>query len=259
MGQCEPWQIYLRCLDTSVDQRHCKKTPFEPPSRRSVSLQKNLQHRSSWSKDAKRRYLRSPILEDSVVEHDARRVPGYELTGSDFTGRAVFERGTEKLEVFTANKKTLEQVFGVDLIYVNVTKSSVVMLQYKMLEPVDGDGDGVDWVYRPDKTLGREIARMKKFTVSLAPSSNEYRINSTMFYIKFIKRDASIRNGSVITPLDHFEVIRADPSFRGPRDGVQISYAEALGTVLAWSLPSWTWFDQATSGPSRRRQLTCEI
>jgi len=33
------------------------------------------------------------IMEDSVIEHDARHIPGYDLVQSDLTGRAVFERG----------------------------------------------------------------------------------------------------------------------------------------------------------------------
>ncbi|MGH7181980.1 MAG: hypothetical protein ACREJN_08395, partial [Nitrospiraceae bacterium] len=59
------------------------------------------------------------IMEDSVIEHDARHIPGYELVQSDLTGRAVFEsgNGNERLEVFTANRLSLEHCFGVDLIY----------------------------------------------------------------------------------------------------------------------------------------------
>ena len=55
------------------------------------------------------------IVEDTVIEHDARHVPGYNLSGSDITGYAVFERGSEMLEVYTANRGPLEKVFGVDL------------------------------------------------------------------------------------------------------------------------------------------------
>jgi len=38
---------------------------------------------------------RVSIMEDSVVEHDARSVPGYSLIGSDVTGRALFRQGDE--------------------------------------------------------------------------------------------------------------------------------------------------------------------
>ena len=74
---------------------------------------------------------RVSIVEDAVVEHDARHVPGYALAGSDLTGRAVFTKGLERLEVYTANRRPLEHVFGVDLIYLNATRQNIVMLQYK--------------------------------------------------------------------------------------------------------------------------------
>jgi len=64
---------------------------------------------------------RIPIIEDGAIEHDARSLPGFELIESDRTGRAVFTRGDERLEIYTANCRPLEEVFGVDLIYLNVT------------------------------------------------------------------------------------------------------------------------------------------
>ena len=93
------------------------------------------------------------IMEDGVIEHDARSVRGYNLVGSDVTGRAVFERGPERLEVYTANRRPLEKVFGVDLIYLNTTRQNIVMLQYKMLERSKRKGSEDDWIYRPDANL----------------------------------------------------------------------------------------------------------
>ena len=92
------------------------------------------------------------MIEDAVVEHDARHVPGYDLVGSYLTGRAVFTKGAERLEVYTANRRSLEHVFGVDLIYLNATRQNIVMLQYKMLER-SRKGGGEDWIYRPDDQL----------------------------------------------------------------------------------------------------------
>jgi hypothetical protein len=97
------------------------------------------------------------IIEDSVVEHDARSVPQYDLVGSNVTGHAVFEKGRERLEIFTANRRALEKVFGVDLIYLNATRQNIVMVQYKMLEPHKPKDGEDDWVYRPDQQLEAEI------------------------------------------------------------------------------------------------------
>lgn len=174
---------------------------------------------------------RIPIMEDSVVEHDARRIPGYDLVHSDLTGRAVFRRGNEQLEVYTANRRPLEHVFGVDLVYLNVTRQNIVMLQYKMLERTE-TGAIADWIYRPDAKLDDEIKRMRKFATSHPPGPYEYRLNPAVFYLKFVKRDGSINNGGIITPIDHFEQFRKDPACRGPKKGLRVSYTSLTGRYL---------------------------
>jgi hypothetical protein len=175
---------------------------------------------------------RVAIMEDSVVEYDARTVPGYSLIQSDVTGRALFQKGEEQLEVITANRRDLEHCFGVDLIYVNLTKQNVVMLQYKMLEAVGKVGSQTDWVYRPDVQLDVEINRMKAFAAARPPMKKEYRINPQVFYLKFVKRDARLRDGGIIMPLDHFEIARANPSFKGPKKGLRLSYTTLRGRYL---------------------------
>ena len=101
------------------------------------------------------------VHEDAVIEHDARKVSGFRLIESDITGRAVFRNGNERLEIVTANRRDLEKVFGVDLIYLNAVKRNIVMVQYKMLEPVRND-PGTDWIYYPDSQLDAELTRMNQ-------------------------------------------------------------------------------------------------
>ena len=175
---------------------------------------------------------RLPVREDAVIQHDARQIPGFDLVESDLTGRAVFRRGDERLEVFTANKLTLEETFGVDLIYFNIPRRSVVMVQYKMLELEPTDGSEPDWIYRPDEKLDQQIIRMRGFSASHAPKPLEYRLNSEVFYLKFVKRDGLIRDGAIITPLEHFEKLRDDPVCRGPRKGLRVSYRSLSGRYL---------------------------
>jgi hypothetical protein len=175
---------------------------------------------------------RVPIMEDSVIEHDARNVPGYELVQSDLTGRAVFEKGIERLEVFTANRRSLEHVFGVDLIYLNATRQNIVMLQYKMLESAHGDDPASDWIYRPDASLDDELSRMKKFTTERAPGPKEYRLNPSVFFLKFVKRNGMIANGGITIPVEHFEQLLQDPICQGPKGGLRISFQSLGGRYL---------------------------
>lgn len=174
-----------------------------------------------------------PITEDSVIEHDARVVGGFNLVDSDITGRAVFESKGRFLEVYTANRRPLESVFGVDLIYLNVTKECVVMLQYKMLEPQrDERGKITDWIFRPNDQLTAEINRMKKFNAEREAGPFEYRFNDEVFYLKFVKRDGAITDGGIVLPLTHYEVISRDPAFRGAKGGLKVNYNSLSGRYL---------------------------
>jgi hypothetical protein len=173
-----------------------------------------------------------PIMEDAVIEHDARNIPGFELIGSDVTGRAVFKRGHEMLEVFTANRRDLEHVFGVDLIYLNLRRSNLAMLQYKMLER-SRKGKKTDWVYRSDKQLAEEIKRMKRFGVQHPSGPLEYRLNQEGFFMKFVRRDAALSKGGIIMPLQHYQLVRDDPKCKvGKKGVVKISYDSLAGRYM---------------------------
>jgi hypothetical protein len=47
-----------------------------------------------------------------------------------------------------------------------------------------------------------------------------------------VKRDGSMRKSSIITPIDHFEKIRMNSAFRGPRNGLIVSYERLSGCYL---------------------------
>jgi hypothetical protein len=172
----------------------------------------------------------TPLYEDTVIQYDARVVTGFDYTG-DITGRAVFESGRKRLEVFTANKLPLERAFGVDLIYLNLAQRNLVMVQYKMLEHDRND----DWIYRPDDKLADEIGRMEKFATVAAGKSSEYRLNDESFYLKFVKRNGLLKNGSILTPLAHFKQIVGAPGSAGSRGGVRISYEQLDGCYMRHS------------------------
>jgi hypothetical protein len=171
---------------------------------------------------------RVAITEDAVIEHDARSISGYEFVGSDLTGRAVFRKDKARLEVFTANRRRLEHVFGVDLVYVNREKSNVVMVQYKMLEAVRQNGRVVDWIYRPDDQFDQELRRMRFFARREVPGVDYYRLNPSVFYLKFVKRDALLGKAGILLPLEHYDDLIAAGLLKGARGGIRLSF-ETLG------------------------------
>ena len=174
------------------------------------------------------------IIEDNVIEHDAKIVPGFTLSHADLTGRALFRNnnGTETLEIITANKRPLEEAFGVDLIYLNSIKQNIVMVQYKMLER-SRRSDKTDWLYHPDGQLEKEINRMNSLNrIFQPPGSLEYRLNPQVCYLRFVRRDAALGKSAVTIPIDHYETLRNDPAFKGPRKALRISYNTLNGRYL---------------------------
>ncbi|MDD2942055.1 MAG: hypothetical protein PHC51_03720 [bacterium] len=171
------------------------------------------------------------LFEDNVVHSDSLRFPGFDAISADVTGRAVFQRADERLVIYTANKLPLEQMLGVDLIYINETRGNIVMLQYKMLEEDKQESENRDWLFRPDKQLRDEIARMR--LPDFDGSLSDYRLSRNPFFFKFVKRKiVDDTHQSFLVSLDHLNQILAAPEARGPKGGVRLSYKALDGTYL---------------------------
>lgn len=168
---------------------------------------------------------RARVMEDQIIEHDARYIPGYELADS-VTGRATFRNGSQTLEVFTANRTNLEEAFGVDLIYLNTFQSSAVMIQYKMLEPESQDDDS-DWVYSEDRHLQKQLLAMSKFEDN-SDLRGSYRLCGDAFYFKFSRRMGTTPRSNVLLPLSHFKEILCDSTMQSRTGKLKLSY-KALG------------------------------
>ena len=112
-------------------------------------------------------------------------------------------------------------------------RESLVMVQYKMLEPIGrSNWAETDWIYRPDAGLASEIERMRRFSSFHTPGAHEYRLNSQVFYLKFVKRNGALKNAAIVMPIDHFECLRGDPSTMGPQGGFRVSFESLSGRYL---------------------------
>lgn len=184
------------------------------------------------------------LLEDAVIEHDARWMPGWRLADSSLTGRATFERRGERLDVFTANKRPLEELFGVDLIYLNEARGALVMVQYKMLEPEErarrrieteffahDEIEEQEWTVRIDDQFRDELERMRRFDQDLEPEG-PYRLHSGAFFFKFVRRRAATNSAGILLSLGHLDQLLAAGELSGPRGGLRLSYRGLAGHYL---------------------------
>ena len=171
------------------------------------------------------------LYEDNVVHADVSRLSGFNSIAPDVTGRAVFTKGDERLVIYTANKLPLEKMLGVDLIYINETLGNTVMVQYKMLEEGKQENGNNDWLFRPDKQLHDEIARMQ--FPNFEGTLTDYRMSRNAFFFKFVKRKiVDDLHQSFLVSLDHLNHIFADPKAKGPKGGIRLSYNALGGTYL---------------------------
>ncbi len=170
------------------------------------------------------------VLEDNVIAKDASVIPGFELIEKHLTGKAIFSAQSERLEVFTANKGPLEEMLGVDLIYINEVAGNTVMVQYKMLTAhTDPATAKSDWIFRPDSQFELEVARMRLPT--LDETIDDYRLLRSPFLFKFVKRKGDGEShASFIVPLNHLNHILDSPNAKGPRGGIRIGF-ESLGGI----------------------------
>ena len=177
------------------------------------------------------------LHEDAVIEHDAREIQDLRLVASSITGRAKFENYRERLEVITANKRPLEELFGVDLIYYNRLQHSLVMVQYKMMEPSSSRGFSLEtseeneWTVRLDKQFWRELERMEAYDKEVSPDG-PYRLNSSPFFIKLVKRYGSAQKPGIVLSLGHLQQLITAGGTSGPRGGLRISYRDLAGHYL---------------------------
>ena len=172
------------------------------------------------------------VLEDNVIATDASILPGLLLVEKDVTGHAVFLKGTERLDVYTANRGVLEEMLGVDLIYVNNALGSIVMVQYKMLERQTSlRKNTIDWVAKYDSQFEKEVSRMNLPEIS--QDFEDYRIHRNPFFFKFVRRvGTGHSHQSYVLSLDHLNQLLRSEKGKGPKGGLRISFENLEGVYL---------------------------
>jgi hypothetical protein len=178
--------------------------------------------------------LASTVIEDRLIDHDAHTMLGCFSQETADVSWTMLEGLGQRLLVVNANRTPAEKTLGVDLIYYNATRKSLIMVQYKKLSAAR------QGFYYPDsdRTLDDELNRMRQldeFVAKSRRSGDDYRLMANPTWIKlchpqaFIPQTADMVPGLYL-PREQFEQLRKDPRLKGPQGGVRFGY----GTVPSY-------------------------
>jgi hypothetical protein len=172
------------------------------------------------------------VQEEHAIGRDAATVPGFDLIAANLQGTFTFRRGEELLTIYNAHKGRIEELLGVDLVYVNATLGSVVMVQYKVLEAERNRRGSSDWIFRPDPQFHAEVARMRLPPLNQQP--DDYRLHPGPFFFKFVRRkqQPTAEDTSLVLSLEHLQHVLASKEHVGPHGGVRFSYEALRGQYL---------------------------
>ncbi len=77
--------------------------------------------------------LTPTAIEDHLIDHDAQTMLGWLGRQTSHVSWTMLEGFGQRLLVVNANRTPAEKTLGVDIIYYNATRKSLIMVQYKKL------------------------------------------------------------------------------------------------------------------------------
>ncbi|NJP65238.1 hypothetical protein [Streptomyces spiramenti] len=175
-----------------------------------------------------------PALEDHLIARDAETMLGWlSIETSDVAWREFREHGRTLL-VANANRTPAETLLGCDIVYYNVTRESLVLVQYKKL---DAARKGF---YYPssDRQFGKELRRMKaldRYAARVAGEEDEQRLDPSPSWVKLCHPQSTMRHTNEMIhgmyfSRRQFESLRRDARLRDGRGGaVRFGYQNVPG------------------------------
>jgi hypothetical protein len=166
--------------------------------------------------------------EDPAIVYDSMRFLDFDRLDHP-SGVVRFSKGDERLTVINVNRQPLERTTGADLIYVNGTTESFVLVQYKTFRR-EGEHSS-HLVYRPDAQLEAELARMRKIgRGSKIDSDAGFRLHPGCCFLKICKPVASLGHdprelvSGMYLPLEYYDLLAEFDVVKGPRGGIALTY-----------------------------------
>lgn len=175
------------------------------------------------------------IREDAMLFNDFSTLPGFTAIGEAAQyGAKVFKNPEDpsiRMTVVMANRHSLEQQTGADLIYFNEAYRCFVMVQYKAME---NGNNGPEFRWKAGDQFVQEIARMDTLLSELKkiPSGNDpdgFRFSNNPFFLKFCPRvlfnpdDKGLFRG-IYLPLDLWKRLEMTGKLKGRKGGNVLTF-----------------------------------
>lgn len=171
--------------------------------------------------------------EDDLIAADLRRFDE-EAQLSELGGSVVRVTDRElKLTVMNVNRKPLEHVFGVDLVYYDHIANKAIAVQYKRLDRVkcfDPLGPDTELAYLKKSELLKQLALMRPHSTAAVASADELRFTTSPNFFKFVQQqefdpDSRALLKGMYIPDEYLRLGIAEDKFNtGPRNGFRITY-----------------------------------
>jgi hypothetical protein len=217
------------------------------------------------------------IREDTMVIHDASRVPNWWPVDEPYVGVVDFQdQAGNLLSVMNVNRQPVEEIAGVDLLYYRHEPASFTLIQYKRLMPRRTIKEGLessDLIFRPssDRGFEDELGRMRTVEALADPSLNSitrpsqgglpvydpifnYRLHPRACWIKlcqpwgFRPVGTELIKGMYL-PLDLYGELSNHEATLGPQGGRVFSYERVprwVNNTLFIELMSGGWIGSRT-------------
>lgn len=166
--------------------------------------------------------------EDPAIFNDSLSFLNAKAIGSP-SGIVTLTEDATTLTVVNINRRPLETTLGADLIYINETTESLVLVQYKTMSDRLDDKP----VFRPssDANIAKELARMRK----IEPGDDDglpadFRLDPQAGYLKLCSPIVAARQydtkptAGMYLPLALWDAIVKTPQVRGPQGGLAVGY-----------------------------------
>lgn len=169
------------------------------------------------------------VREDVMLHADISSIPGYSiLKDAPHIAARTFESADHqtRITVVMANRLSLEEQTGADLIYFNETFRSFVLVQYKALEKAK---DEPEFRWADGDQFTTELARMDELLEALnaAEADNHpdgFRLTANPFFLKFCSRIVFNPDDKGMFPglyLPHglWKALASSDRLKGPKGG----------------------------------------